>query len=174
MLLFEREIKYQQEVERLKDEIQSRSFDWSIKAAFDAIDMRSDGYLNCDTFKLFLKVNGYTATINELDAIVRRIDSNSDYMITFTEFLDFFKPLRISGEDIFLPNEARQAIVTKENKAYGNEMISPSRCSPLRRDYGSPSILRDASPSYSVSRIGSPLRTSAMKQPDFTDNFKGL
>jgi Ca2+-binding EF-hand superfamily protein len=91
----------------MKEEIQSRSFDWSIKAAFDAIDMRADGYLSCDTFKLFLKVNGYIATINELDAIVRRIDTNSDYMITFTEFLDFFKLPKISLEDRIQPTEEK-------------------------------------------------------------------
>ena len=90
----------------MKNEIQ-RSFDWSLKSAFDAIDMRGDGYLSCDTFKLFLKVNGYTATMNELDAVVRRIDSNSDYMLTFTEFLDFFKSPRINPEALFFPKQSR-------------------------------------------------------------------
>jgi Ca2+-binding EF-hand superfamily protein len=87
--LFEREIKYQTEVERMKEELQARP-DWSLKGAFDAVDLRSDGFLNSDSIKLFLKVNGYTATITELDAIIRRIDTNSDYLITFTEFLDLF------------------------------------------------------------------------------------
>jgi Ca2+-binding EF-hand superfamily protein len=90
----------------MKNDIQ-RAFDWSLKAAFDAIDMRGDGYLSCDTFKLFLKVNGYIATMNELNAVVRRIDSNSDYMITFTEFLDFFKSPRINPEDLFFPKDSR-------------------------------------------------------------------
>ena len=92
----------------MKNEIQ-RAFDWSLKAAFDTIDMRGDGYLSSDTFKLFLKVNGYIATMNELDAVVRRIDSNSDYMITFTEFLDFFKCRRINAEDLFFPKDSRSS-----------------------------------------------------------------
>ncbi len=76
----------------MKEELRNR-LDWTWKGAFDAIDMRGDGYLHGDTFKLFLKVNGYTASITELDAIVRRIDTNCDYMITFTDFIDFFSPV---------------------------------------------------------------------------------
>jgi hypothetical protein len=59
--LFEREIKYQQAVERMKFELLSR-LDWSFEGAFNAVDMRREGYLSADTFKLFLRLNGYTAT----------------------------------------------------------------------------------------------------------------
>jgi len=45
----------------MKSDILSR-YDWSYEGAFSSIDMRRDGYLSAETFKLFLKVNGYTAT----------------------------------------------------------------------------------------------------------------
>lgn len=65
--------------------------DWSYEGAFQALDMRRDGYLSAETFKLFLRVNGYTATLQELDAIIRRVDTNSDYLVTLPEFIDLFK-----------------------------------------------------------------------------------
>lgn len=66
-------------------------FDWTFEGAFSALDIRKDGFLSFDTFKLFLRLNGYTATNQELDAIIRRIDTNSDYLITLPEFIDLFK-----------------------------------------------------------------------------------
>ncbi len=74
----------------MKAELLSR-LDWSYEGAFQIIDMRRDGYLSADTLKLFLRVNGYTATLQELDAIIRRVDTNSDYLVTLPEFIDLFK-----------------------------------------------------------------------------------
>lgn len=39
--------------------------------------------------------------MQEMDAIVRRIDTNSDYVVTLTEFIDLFRPRMPTSDDIF-------------------------------------------------------------------------
>ena len=138
--LIEREIKYQQTIERMKGEILCR-FDWSFEGAFSAIDIRKDGYLSADTFKLFLRLNGHTATIQELDAIIRRVDTNSDYLITLPEFIDLFKLKPIVQDQLLFPSEdknARHSRFLDESSMIPATRInlSPNRCSPLRKFYG--------------------------------------
>jgi Ca2+-binding EF-hand superfamily protein len=74
----------------MKAELLSR-LDWSYESAFRTIDLRGEGFLSSDSIKLFLRINGYTATQQEIDAIIRRVDTNSDYLITLAEFIDLFK-----------------------------------------------------------------------------------
>jgi hypothetical protein len=45
----------------MKGDLLSR-YDWSFEGAFFAIDMKSEGFISADSLKLFLRVNGYTAT----------------------------------------------------------------------------------------------------------------
>jgi Ca2+-binding EF-hand superfamily protein len=43
-----------------------------------------------------LKLNGYFATDQEVQAIIRRLDIDADQQINFSEFVDAFKPLQTS------------------------------------------------------------------------------
>lgn len=59
-----------------------------MQAAFDAVDTCSDGVLSVESLRRYLKINGYQATNTELDAIMRRLDGNCDFLLSFTEFID--------------------------------------------------------------------------------------
>lgn len=82
---------YQQELERVKTELNAR-YDWNIRAVFEAVDMYGEGVLTPDAIRRYMKVNGYTPTENEVDAIIRRLDSNCDFLLSFNEFIEAFKP----------------------------------------------------------------------------------
>jgi Ca2+-binding EF-hand superfamily protein len=61
-----------------------------MQSAFETIDAQGDGYLTGNSINRFLKVNGYTATPSELEAIIRRLDADADYRLSFAEFIETF------------------------------------------------------------------------------------
>jgi len=96
--LLEREIDLQRRLERLKDALSAR-YDFSMNGAFRAIDRYNDGFI--DTFNLdrFLKGHGAYLSQKELLAIIRRIDTDGDARLGYSEFSDFarceFPPVRM-------------------------------------------------------------------------------
>lgn len=85
-----REIKYHTHVELLKGELHSR-FDWCPREAFELVDSYGDGYISTDSIQKFLLINGYKATPLELDAIMRRLDTDSDCVLNMSEFMNAFR-----------------------------------------------------------------------------------
>ena len=85
-----REVKYHTEVERFKESLIQR-FDWSPHLAYEAIDVRCEGAINLQQLKRYLLTNGYTPYDAELDAIMRRLDSDSDFLLSKREFMDIFQ-----------------------------------------------------------------------------------
>ena len=39
-----------------------------------------------------MKIHGYTPSTTELDALIRRLDTNSDFLISFTELIEGLRP----------------------------------------------------------------------------------
>ena len=83
--LFEREIHYQNEFERQLVELRSR-FDWSIEGAFRVLDLDSLGFITADNICRYLRVHGYSAEKAEINAIIRRLDIDCDFNLSFYEF----------------------------------------------------------------------------------------
>jgi Ca2+-binding EF-hand superfamily protein len=82
----------------LKRELIAR-FDWNIQGAFQAVDIYGEDVITTNTLSKFLKVNGFSPTSGELDAIMRRLDTNCDFILSFNEFVEVFIPRRCEAVD---------------------------------------------------------------------------
>jgi len=128
--IINKEIELQRRIESLKRELQSR-YDYQTYAAYKAIDKYNDGFI--DTFNLskFLKNNGHYASERELIAIIRRIDTDGDAKISYSEFSDSLKTS-------FVPESSssyNRSMSEERNRA----SLLGSRSSPLRaKSYASP------------------------------------
>lgn len=88
--LIERELDLHRRQEILKRDLEVR-YDYSTYAAFGSIDKYNEGYINTFNLGVFLKNNGYYATEKELLAIIRRIDTDGDAKLSYSEFSDFMR-----------------------------------------------------------------------------------
>ena len=53
-------------------------FDYSVRNCFRAIDIKNSGFISPQELMEFLDKNGFAVTRNELNAVIRRIDSDKD------------------------------------------------------------------------------------------------
>jgi Ca2+-binding EF-hand superfamily protein len=88
--VLERELDLHRRLEILKNELEVR-YDYSTYAAFKAIDRYNEGYVNTYNLGQFLKNNSYYASERELLAIIRRIDTDGDAKLSYSEFSDFIR-----------------------------------------------------------------------------------
>ena len=88
--LLERELDLYRRQEILKGDLEVR-YDYSSYAAFRAIDKYSEGNINTFNLSTFLKNNGHHASEKELLAIIRRIDTDGDAKLSYSEFADFIR-----------------------------------------------------------------------------------
>jgi hypothetical protein len=75
-------------------------FDWSVQGAFDALDIYKEGRVSVDSLRTFLKVNGFLTTGREVDAIMRRLDSDSDYALSLSDLYDAFSLRHTAGKGL--------------------------------------------------------------------------
>lgn len=106
---------------------------------YEKLDVQGEGILTPEAFKSYLRINGYTASEAEIDAIIRRLDSNGDFLISFTEFISHFSPakesIRFEGESNLkmssnLRRSARRSPVREDLR---ERQLSVERSSPLRK-----------------------------------------
>ena len=123
--VIERELDLHRRLEILKGDLEVR-YDYSTYAAFKAIDRLSEGSINTYNLGSFLKNNGYYATERELLAIIRRIDTDGDAKLSYSEFSDFIR----SSEVRPLPEDLRRtASVERANR---NNLYESRYGSPLK------------------------------------------
>ena len=120
--MIERELELQRRLDLLKRELEVR-YDYSSYAAFKSIDRLSEGYINTYNLGQFLKNNGHYATERELLAIIRRVDTDGDAKLSYSEFSDFVR----GSESIRLVEDFRRSA----SQERGNKNLYESR-------YGSP------------------------------------
>jgi len=99
--VIELELNFARRQEILKVDLDTR-YDYSTYSSYKTIDRYNDGFI--DTFNLaqFFKNNGHFATEREILAVIRRIDTDGDAKLSYTEFSEFLSPaspLRSSVED---------------------------------------------------------------------------
>ena len=68
-------------------------YDYSNYAIFRAIDRHNDGFVDTYNLGSFLKNNGHFASEKELLAIIRRIDTDGDAKLSYSEFTEFINAL---------------------------------------------------------------------------------
>lgn len=120
-------------MEILKSDLEVR-YDYSSYAAFRAIDKYNEGNINTYNLLTFLKNNGFFATEKELLCMIRRIDTDGDAKLSYSEFADFLKGAQPSSpllDDI----RSRSAERTASRNLYASSYGSPLKSSTV---YNSP------------------------------------
>jgi Ca2+-binding EF-hand superfamily protein len=99
------ELNYHIQVERMKRELeQMRGF--STVAAFKLMDVKGFNYLDWESLMIYLKNNARGTrkkeqpTKHKINAIFRRIDTNADTRLGFSEFAEAIKPVDVYFTDI--------------------------------------------------------------------------
>ena len=117
----ELEASYQSQLDTLKKSVCSRP-DFSAISAFRAVDVDRLNFLNVYEIQDFLRRNGYSATMQDLDGIIRRMDTDCDSRISYEEFAVYI----MHGNRTRSPSPKRYASPVKRSASRG----SPSR--PVR------------------------------------------
>ena len=127
--IVEKEIDLQRRLDILKRDLEIR-YDFSTLSAYRSIDRYNDGRI--DTFNLgsFLRGCGHYATETELLAIVRRVDTDGDARLSYSEFAEFLRsanpPTRSVLEEVDRAERAASAERTRRR------MMTMGSSSPLR------------------------------------------
>ncbi len=80
-----KEVKFQLKCENLKRCLEA-SYDFSVQAAFKAVDDWHYTYIDEKNLRRFLRNVGYLTSKQQLIAIIRRIDTDGDAKVTLDEF----------------------------------------------------------------------------------------
>ena len=146
--VLELEVDLQRRLEGLKREMELQ-YDYSPFAAFRSVDRYNSGRMDTVNTGSFLRQNGHYASEMELLAIIRRMDTDGDAVLSYSEFAEF----------------VRRAF---PSPAGGRS--SPPRASSANRTAGNTSPLKNTSPARggSANRTGgrqsSPMRESPPRE----------
>ena len=88
--VIQREIDLQRRVEILKRDLQYR-YDFSNYSAFKSLDPRNDGFIDLFNLQKFFRVHSSFPADKELLAVIRRIDTDGDAKITYSELSDMLR-----------------------------------------------------------------------------------
>ena len=81
----------------LEKDLLKHRYDFTKIDAFRAIDQYKMNSILRDDFREFLIKNGHNATSLESDSIMRRLDSDQDGRITYSEFCEHFEKINVSN-----------------------------------------------------------------------------
>ena len=158
--VIEKEIDLQRKLEILKREL-GVQYDYSDYAAFRSVDRYNSGRLDSVNIGAFLRNCGHYASELELLAIVRRIDTDGDATIVYSEFAEFVRPIVPVPRPLSYPPPPRPMSPVRGG-------TSPMRTSSPARSYSAGrSMAATASParaSYSPARA-SPSRKPILRMP---------
>ena len=152
--VFEKEVDLQRRLEALKRELEAQ-YDYSPFAAFRSVDRYNSGRVDSVNMGAFLRQNGHFASEMELLATVRRMDTDGDAVIVYSEWADFIRaaipnpraamssPPRASSPAMRSASPLRASSPMRSssaNRTAGRgasspmrEPVSPSRTSPTRK-----------------------------------------
>lgn len=132
-------------------------YDYSPFAAFRSVDRYNSGRIDTVNTGSFLRQNGHYASELELLAIIRRIDTDGDAVIVYSEFAEFVRP------SIPAPRNVTYAPPTRSSSAYRAGNSSPLKnTSPVRSYSAQRSRAAYSSP---VRPSVSPSRLSPSRKP---------
>ena len=84
------EINLLRRLESLKRDLEMR-YDFTLYSAFRTIDRDNDGFITLDNMKSFFRTQYSYLTDKEILCIIRRIDTDGDAKISYSEFSDLFR-----------------------------------------------------------------------------------
>jgi Ca2+-binding EF-hand superfamily protein len=90
--IMESEIDLQRQLETLKFDLELVP-EYNANSVFNFIDTNKSGTITTDEVSLFLKRAGYYVTDLESLAIIRRLDTDGNSLISYAEFADFMRKL---------------------------------------------------------------------------------
>lgn len=123
--ILEQEVALQRRLDILKREVELR-YDFSTLAAYRSVDRYNDGRINTFNLGSFLRSVGHYASETELLAIVRRVDTDGDAQLSYTEFAEFLRSSNPPSRA--LVDEAERATSAER---YRRRLLS-GNSSPLR------------------------------------------
>ena len=144
----EKEIDLQRRLEILKRELECQ-YDYSPFAAFRSVDRYNSGRIDTVNCGAFLRQNGHYASEMELLAIIRRIDTDGDAVIVYSEFAEFVRPSIPAPRSIACPPPARCSSALRAGNSSPLKNSSPQRSFSAQRTrvaYSSP-VRASCSPS---------------------------
>jgi len=100
----------------LKTDLSIR-FDYSTYSAFRSLDSRNDGFVDLFNLKNFFRNHSSYPSDREILAIIRRIDTNGDAKITFSEFSDILRSEESAHRQIHRAEESRMARSYSQERA---------------------------------------------------------
>lgn len=158
--VFEKEIDLQRRLESLKRELEMQ-YDYSPYAAFRSVDRYNSGRVDQVNMGSFLRQNGHYASEMELIAVVRRIDTDGDAILLYSEWADFLRPANPSPRPITPPRAASSAGFRSSASPLKN--TSPVRASSANKTAAS-GFRSSASPVRpSAAAQSSPVRSPSRK-----------
>lgn len=165
--VIEKEIDLQRRLESLKRDLELQ-YDYSPYAAFRSVDRYNSGRIDQVNAGSFLRQNGHYASEMELLAIVRRIDTDGDAILLYSEWADFLRPA-VPGPRPLTPPRPSSAV--RFGSSSPLKSSSPARASSATRVGRTSSPVRAAS--ISPSRL-SPSRKPILRIYDEDELVHGL
>jgi hypothetical protein len=89
--LFEKEIHHHVKIENEKRELE-RQADFNSVACFCSIDSKRNGFIDFDSLKDFVKKYNQKVNGSDINAILRRMNTDEDFKIDFREFCTYICP----------------------------------------------------------------------------------
>ena len=139
----------------LKQELEIR-YDYSILASFRAIDRYNEGYIDSYNLGQFLKNNGHYASEKEILAIIRRIDTDGDAKLSYSEFTEFLSAGSPASSRIADLEQSLRSRSEMKNRRGLSTYDSPAKS---RAAYDSP--IRPHTPGLGMRDLATPVRASS-------------
>ena len=149
--ILEKEVDLMRRLDILKRDLEFR-YDYSSLAAYRSIDRYNDGRINTFNLGTLLRSCGHYASETELLAIVRRIDTDGDAQLSYSEFAEYIR----STNPPIRPSYAEQERAASAER-YRRRLLESRNTSPLR-----PATSPRA---FSATRHSSPMRASSPLRP---------
>jgi|TARA_B110000285_G_C15111605_1_gene611459 hypothetical protein len=122
-----KEVKLHLKAENIKRSLES-SYDFSVRAAFKAIDDWNYNYIDKQNLKRFLRSMGHLASKQEIVAILRRFDLDGDAKINMKEFGEAIRTQLAASQPVKLRKQELEKEKLRDSVGGGNKMTrSPSR-----------------------------------------------
>lgn len=171
--ILEKEIDLQRKEDSYKRDLELR-YDYSNYSIFRAVDRYNDGFIDSYNLGNFLKNTGHFASEKEILAIIRRIDTDGDAKLSYSEFSDFINALGgVSSRSILESSYQAKGYSAERNAR--RTLGSSSYGSPLktRSVYGgSPARASSAAHNTRTGRFQTPARESSPLRETLRDSVR--
>ena len=170
--LLELEIDLHNRGERLRQQLESRH-DWSMHGCWRSVDLHNDGYIDAVNLRAFFRRNDYYPTEAEVVALIRRLDTDSDAKLSYTEFSEGIRTQEPYSASLSrqLENErrdrlARSMSADKRDRDYlANSLHSSPLKSSIRSQYTSPARPGSAASFSPAKSYASPAKPTSKLSP---------